>query len=526
MRGKLYKLTLLAMAAALIAGSWLAQRHMNRFREESGLTRLTILENAPPVLAFTTVALGAFRGLIANALWVRVADLQEQGKYFEMVQLSDWITKLQPHLDQVWVHLAWNMSYNISVKFQSPADRWMWVQRGIELLRDEALKYNPNEPNLYRELAWHFQHKLGQNLDDAHVYYKARWAQQMDEVLGGGHPDWDRLIHPQTEADRKAARTLREKYKLDPAFMKKVDEKYGPLEWRLPDAHAIYWAMKGLEEVRRRYQNDPAGLAIMKDKQFITLRRVIYQSLQQAFRRGRLIRLADQDRFEFGPNIDMADNVNAAFQDMMAAESEKWREHMRTGYKNFLRDASYFLYTNNRIAEAQKWFRMLKEKFPGDVPADMSLDEYAVERVTEIVSGTGRDRTLLVLQGLLAKSYYNLAIGQEDQAVSYERLARLVHTRYMREISVIEEESQRKRVGLPPFQEIKKEVLDYMLAPNSPELSPYLQNTLRTQLGLPAPETESPAPGTEESGPREESRQEGTGAGETGSGTIERSSAP
>ena len=34
-------------------------------------TRLTALENAPPMLAFTTVALGGFRGLIANALWVR-----------------------------------------------------------------------------------------------------------------------------------------------------------------------------------------------------------------------------------------------------------------------------------------------------------------------------------------------------------------------------------------------------------------------------------------------------------------------
>ena len=98
------------------------------------------LENAPPVLAFTTVALGGFRGLIANALWIRANDLQEEDKYFEMVQLADWITKLQPHFTTVWVHQAWNMAYNISIKFNDMNDRWLWVLRGIELLRDRGLR--------------------------------------------------------------------------------------------------------------------------------------------------------------------------------------------------------------------------------------------------------------------------------------------------------------------------------------------------------------------------------------------------
>src|SRR5438034_7742656 len=72
-----------------------------------GITRGEPLGNtAPPVLVFTTVALGGFRGLIANALWIRAVDLQEQDKYFEKVQLADWITKLQPHFVTVWTHQA------------------------------------------------------------------------------------------------------------------------------------------------------------------------------------------------------------------------------------------------------------------------------------------------------------------------------------------------------------------------------------------------------------------------------------
>ena len=38
---------------------------------------------------------------------------------------------------------------------------------------------------------------------------------------------------------------------MDPVFMKEVDERYGPLEWRLPEAHAIYWAALGLEKAQQ-----------------------------------------------------------------------------------------------------------------------------------------------------------------------------------------------------------------------------------------------------------------------------------
>ena len=102
------------------------------------------------MLAFTTVALGGFRGLISNLLWIRANDLQIDDKFFEAAQLADWITDLEPHFAQVWAFQAWNMAYNISVKFKENApgdysDRWRWVQRGIELLRDEGLRYNPDE---------------------------------------------------------------------------------------------------------------------------------------------------------------------------------------------------------------------------------------------------------------------------------------------------------------------------------------------------------------------------------------------
>ena len=104
MSGRLKKILLLVLAALLFAGVSRVQLVWNRDRERLGLTRVAPLENAPPVLAFTTVALGGFRGLIVNALWIRASEMQDEDKFFEMAQLADWITKLEPHFVQVWLN--------------------------------------------------------------------------------------------------------------------------------------------------------------------------------------------------------------------------------------------------------------------------------------------------------------------------------------------------------------------------------------------------------------------------------------
>lgn len=181
---KFYKLSLVATCIVLLLGVGQVQRALVRERNDLGLVRVIDNKGMPPVLAFTTVALGGFRGLIANALWIRMNDLQENDRYFEMVQLADWITKLEPHFTQVWLVQGWNMAYNVSVKFKDPEDRWRWVQRGIQLLRDDGLRFNPDETLIYREISWFYQHKMGQNLDDAHWHYKLEWKKEMESVPG------------------------------------------------------------------------------------------------------------------------------------------------------------------------------------------------------------------------------------------------------------------------------------------------------------------------------------------------------
>jgi hypothetical protein len=476
MQTKWRKLGLIGTMLLFLAAAAAVQRALNQQRSDPGLglTRMPPLENAPPMLAFTTVALGGFRGLIANALWIRANDLQNDGKYFEMVQLADWITKLEPTFVQVWTIQAWNMAYNISVKFPDPEDRWRWVQRGIELLRDEALRYNPNEALLYRELGWFFQHKMGQNLDDAHLVYKYNWAVAMTNLFGGPKPNFEELLNPSTPDAQRRAEELRTRYKMDPAVMQEVDQLHGPLEWRLPEAHAIYWGHVGLKH--------------SKKKDLITLRRLIYQSMQMSVLRGRLISL---EPLFFGPDLDKAARANASYEQMIAEETEM-KYSVQTAHKSFLREVVYLCYTYNRVKEAETWFNTLKQKYPEAVPPNLGLEEYARQRYEENITLGGHDKVKAIIEGTLRNYWIGLAFAEEDKAeedraLQADRQARYIWNRYT-QFNV----SKRSVLALPPFEEMKKHALDELLSSDS--LHPRVKALLRAKLGIPTTPVEQKPP--------------------------------
>jgi hypothetical protein len=490
MNSRVKKIILLLLAAALIFGAGRVQQSLNHDRDALGLTRATALKNAPPMLAFTTVALGGFRGLISNFLWIRANDLQLDDKFFEAAQLADWITQLEPTYAQVWMFQAWNMAYNISVKFKDFPDRWRWVQRGIELLRDDALSYNPNNVDIHRELAWFFQHKMGQNLDDANMYYKQQWAGEMEPFFGHDGTNVTLMLNPPDAVARTNAAIFHDKFKMNPAFVTNVNGEYGPFDWRLPEAHAIYWAAQGLEKAAENPDK-------VKADDLIKLRRVIYQSMLQAFQHGRIIEDPITHMYSLGPNLDLVPKVNAAYEQMMS-EDAAMSNNIATAHRNFLRDAVYFLYVNNRMSEANQWFKYLGKMYPNkpiidgqpdSLPKNVTLDEYAVAVVQIDIGETDQKRVTSAIQGLLTRSYYNLAIGQDDRAENFKRLAIRVYQNYTAKTAKFR---NNERIPLPPFDDLNNTVLRQLLDPK--EGLPYAARAvLRTQLGLPA-ETVAPEP--------------------------------
>lgn len=184
MTTRLKRILFLCLTVSLLVGAGSAVGPMRQMRSAYDLTNEPE-EGLSPEIALWTQVLGWGRGLIIDVIWIRMETLKQNNKYFELVQLADWATKLAPRFPQVWDIQSWNLAYNVSCKVMSLPDRWAWVYEGIKLLRDEGIPYNPHSSMLYDRLAWIFMHKIGDQSDNAHFFHKAQFGLMMHEVLGG-----------------------------------------------------------------------------------------------------------------------------------------------------------------------------------------------------------------------------------------------------------------------------------------------------------------------------------------------------
>lgn len=398
-------------------------------RREYGISQADPLVNAPPLVAFSTVALGGFRGIVADILWMRSARLQDEGRYFELVQLADWITKLEPRFTDVWAFHAWNLSYNISVLLKQPDERWRWVSSGISLLRDEGLRYNPGDARLLYELGWLFQHKIGGNTDSANMHYKQAWAAEMAELWDGPTPDFDFLIaHP----DAPRAQRLRDRYKLDPAIMREIDQRYGPLDWRLPQAHAIYWGWQSRALAKKDFDSMSAD-------------RMIFQSLADAFRQGRLYSNPAQNLFILSPNPDLIPRVIAAYDDSIARFEDN--DSFKVAEANFMREAIVTLYSYNRINEYKALFAQLRQRYPEAAPGsdpEKFVQAEFLARQQQLTPDTARE----LINGALYQSAFWKTHDDPARAEGFLHLARLTWKHYQSTIGA------NSPYTLPPLEEM------------------------------------------------------------------------
>jgi hypothetical protein len=483
----------LLQAAGLLLIAFAGSRHAGLVasRSEHHLSSVPP-EDTTPLVSLVTVAFGGFRGLVADALWVRANDLQERGQYFELVQLATWITQLEPRIPEVWSFHAWNMAYNISVLFPDPEDRWRWVTHGMHLLRDEGLRHNPTSAALHWDIGWLFQHKIGFDSDQAHFHYKIRWAETMQDLFQGPAPDYEAWARvPVTEeallADAGAAglvqalrshldkpldyrsyqrdrpadavsglfashpgapavlaylrrQRLEKEFRMSLDTMRELDKDFGPLDWRLAHTHSLYWATRGLPYARDAFRGQ-------------TLRRMRMQSLAELTRRGRLVYKPRLGLFLTAPRLELIDLTAAAYERELA--QSPLRDPLRRGYVSFLTDAlllqaefgneedSFRHYRrlaaieNLDVGEAA-WRDMINKYLVGADPADM-----------------GREQALNRVLALLGQARQWEVADEKERAGGLRELARKAHAAYQ-DSRRGEEHSQ--RTGLPPFEDMLRAV--------------------------------------------------------------------
>ncbi|MBU2495305.1 MAG: hypothetical protein ABIK20_02060 [Candidatus Omnitrophota bacterium] len=106
-----------------------------------------------------SLALGGFKGLAADLLWLQVEELFHSGQSHKMLPILRSVTFLQPKFITPWAVGGWHLSYNISVMAKDPNEKEAWIQAGVDFLK-EGITYNPERYDLYFELGWTFYHKV------------------------------------------------------------------------------------------------------------------------------------------------------------------------------------------------------------------------------------------------------------------------------------------------------------------------------------------------------------------------------
>ena len=526
------------LAISFIVTAGMQLDYINSKRQELKLIVNAPLENAPPSLAFATVAMGAFRGLLVDALWMRADRLKSEGQFFDAKQLAEWITVLQPRFSKVWEFQAWNMAYNISVAIPatSPDQRWHWVKNGYEILRDKGIPLNPKKILLYQELGRIFFHKIGGITDDAHKYYKLQLALSISPLLGDAgneyyselakapktmddvlaDPNYVSFINGLKEADPgfydndkfisnyialrdnpkkydpnaamfldfakdtreynrfnifANAYQLRKVWKLEPSLMVDLNKTYGPidlvdpnvrlpLDWRLADVHAIYWAVQGLKV---------AGQENVSIEETNT-DRLINQALQDLFRNGTLYiyepkaidksdpnvnsPLVQANNVFLRPDLRMFESYNKAVMATIAKYREK--EDMKhgsfqsfeMGHRNMMKNAVFSFYQAGHIAYARKFYNEMRILYPLD-EFRVPLEVYAKKRFQEELKAIDVMSAGELINMMLREGYFRLAMYDDNEAANRESIAKEIYDYYGREFP------EETRIALPDFNLLK-----------------------------------------------------------------------
>ncbi|MFM9025904.1 MAG: hypothetical protein ACKON7_11305 [Planctomycetaceae bacterium] len=160
---------LVAIAVLLVPLSLLSQPSdaespggkLARLRSDYGLSQADLgdIDPAGETIRFATLGL---KNVAVALLWDRANHFKKVEDWTSLSATLEQLTKLQPNFYSVWDFQAHNLSYNISVEFDDYRDRYAWVMKGIEFLRD-GIALNRREPRLLGRMGWFIGQKIGRS---------------------------------------------------------------------------------------------------------------------------------------------------------------------------------------------------------------------------------------------------------------------------------------------------------------------------------------------------------------------------
>jgi hypothetical protein len=256
-------------------------------------------------------------------------------------------------------------------------------------------------------------------------------------------------------------RVLRDRYRMDPAFMLEQMERFGPLDWAHPHAHGIYWSERAVaiarETMRREAVNE------------LTIIRTRLGNLQHLMRSGRVefdpladrLDILPDPRFIEGYERGIRDALELIASDEGVSAGEFGRataNDLVRGYESFLQQATVFSYLYGDEAQSAGCFGKLRqiaeESGRGNEPVySEGLEGFLAVRLGEVME-IDLSNTRQFLDAMIQRAMLDgLAKGRLD---TFNRFVKLAYSVYDRRYGATAPGTVHvaKEAKLPPFPEL------------------------------------------------------------------------
>jgi hypothetical protein len=272
------------------------------------------------------------------------------------------------------------------------------------------------------------------------------------------------------------AHHLRTYWKLDPVLMQELNNAYGPvdwndpnkrlpLDWRHPDVHAIYWAVKGLRVAGKKDPTARGEWAFSADE--VNTDRMVNHSLQDLFRNGKI------HIWETSPDQSVQDSQQAPYAmtkqifyrpdltmfepyhkqlleiiDKYTDPNDPEHTSHQIGHRNMLKNAVSSFYQSGHKRQAQKIYDQLRDMYPRP-EFSVPLPVFVRNRFLEDLKSLDIFSVKEIVMMLLRESYFLYAMRSDNESFGRENLATEIYDFYIKEFP------DEHRIDLPPLPRLK-----------------------------------------------------------------------
>lgn len=240
-------------------------------------------------------------------------------------------------------------------------------------------------------------------------------------------------------------RVLMDDYFMEPVRMVQQIRKFGPVDYRLPAAHALYWGARGTDVGRMEVNEHNAD-----SLDFVNAFRLVMQSVQDLWRHGDVyfnyldVHEKKVAYYQGVPNPYFVPTYGGMLDEVIQssglfeADRRAYRQ-FSAGYENFLRDAIRFFYRRGDVNQATYWYDILRN-WKGQNMNDttrveemaLSLKQFADKQLFDSMGSP--QVAVSEVYGALQGAYFSgLMVGNTDVFRAQWEYARKAHAYFFSE---------------------------------------------------------------------------------------------